>query len=379
MKKWKSLHEVDYKYSMVKKRAIAFYLPQYHPFNENDEWWGKGFTEWRNVVKAKPLYRGHYQPHLPADLGFYDLRIPEVREQQAEMAKKYGVSGFCYYHYWFNGHQLMERPLKEVLASGKPDFPFMICWANENWTRAWDGGEKQILISQNHSEEDDRIHIRYLLDEVFCAPQYIKVDGKPVFLIYRSTLFPNMKETIRIWREEAALKGLGLYLCRVETTEQYGKKYLQDGFDAAVEFQPSTHQMREFIKNRNPLKKIFYNINRHLFNTCEKRKVDYSGYVDYSSKSPIPDYKMFPGVTPMWDNTARRKERMFILDKSTPEKYGEWLKSVVDKFVPFSEEENFIFINAWNEWAEGNHLEPDQKWGFRYLEETRKALDDSGE
>ena len=152
---------------MVDKRIIAFYLPQYHPFPENDEWWGKGFTEWRNVVKARPLYRGHYQPHLPADLGFYDLRVPEVRQQQADMARMYGINGFCYYHYWFNGHQLMERPLEEMLSSGNPDFPFMLCWANENWTRAWDGGSRHILIAQNYSEEDDRAHIRYLLDNVF--------------------------------------------------------------------------------------------------------------------------------------------------------------------------------------------------------------------
>ena len=179
---------------MVDKRIIAFYLPQYHPFPENDEWWGKGFTEWRNVVKARPLYRGHYQPHLPADLGFYDLRVPEVRQQQADMARMYGINGFCYYHYWFNGHQLMERPLEEMLSSGNPDFPFMLCWANENWTRAWDGGSRHILIAQNYSEEDDRAHIRYLLDNVFSDSRYIRVDGKPVFLIYRSMLFPNMKE-----------------------------------------------------------------------------------------------------------------------------------------------------------------------------------------
>ena len=359
---------------MVDKRIIAFYLPQYHPFSENDEWWGKGFTEWRNVVKAKPLYRGHYQPHLPADLGFYDLRIPEVREQQADMARTYGVNGFCYYHYWFNGRQLMERPLKEILSSGKPDFPFMLCWANENWTRAWDGGSRHVLIAQNYSEEDDRAHIRYLLENVFSDSRYIRVDGKPVFLIYRSMLFPNMKETIRVWREEAANKGVELYLCRVETMDCYGEEYLQDGFDAAVEFQPFTHQMNDFQRKRNPLRKFAYNINRHLFNTCKKKKIDYSEYLDYACKTPFSNYKMYPGVTPMWDNTSRRKQKMFILDKSTPEKYGEWLYSVMNKFVPYSKDENFVFVNAWNEWAEGNHLEPDLKWGLRYLEETKKVV-----
>ena len=359
---------------MVDKRIIAFYLPQYHPFPENDEWWGKGFTEWRNVVKARPLYRGHYQPHLPADLGFYDLRVPEVRQQQADMARMYGINGFCYYHYWFNGHQLMERPLEEMLSSGNPDFPFMLCWANENWTRAWDGGSRHILIAQNYSEEDDRAHIRYLLDNVFSDSRYIRVDGKPVFLIYRSMLFPNMKETIRVWREEASSKGVELYLCRVETMDCYGEEYLQDGFDAAVEFQPFTHQMNEFQKKRNPLRKFAYNINRHLFNTCKKKKIDYSEYVDYICKTHFPDYKMYPGVIPMCDNTSRRKQKMFILDKSTPEKYGEWLYSVMNKFVPYSKDENFVFVNAWNEWAEGNHLEPDLKWGFRYLEETEKVV-----
>ena len=172
---------------------IAFYLPQYHPFPENDRWWGAGFTEWRNVVKARPLFRGHYQPHLPADLGFYDLRVPEVRQQQAALAERYGLSGFCYYHYWFNGHRLMQRPVEEMLASGKPDFPFMLCWANENWTRAWDGGEQEVLIRQEYSEEDDRAHIRYLLDEVFRDPRYIRVDGKPLYVY----LFPDMQRNDR--------------------------------------------------------------------------------------------------------------------------------------------------------------------------------------
>lgn len=355
------------------KRLIAFYLPQYHPFPENDDWWGKGFTEWANVVKAKPLFRGHYQPHLPADLGFYDLRVPEVREQQAELARKYGIDGFCYYHYWFNGHQLMERPVNEILTSGKPDFPFMLCWANENWTRAWDGGEKEVLIKQNYSIEDDLLHIRYLLDNVFSDPRYIRVDNKPVFCIYRSTLFPDIKRTIALWRDEAARRGVELYLCRVESFAFSGKEYLVDGFDAAIEFQPFTIRLEELKKKRHPLRKFAHNMNRYFFNRCRREQVDYARLVDYSCSFPLPDYKLYPGVTPMWDNTARRKKRMFMLGDSTPEKYGKWLSFVWNRFVPYSKDENFIFINAWNEWAEGNHLEPDIKWGFRYLEETKKA------
>ena len=167
------------------KRLIAINLPQYHPFKENDEWWGKGFTEWTNVTKAKPRFRGHYQPHLPADMGFYDLRLPEVRQMQADLAKEYGIYGFCYYHYWFNGHRLMERPVSEILSSGEPDFPFMLCWANENWARNWDGGFKDILIEQNYSDDDDRNHMIYLCKEVFPDKRYIKVDGKPFFIIYK--------------------------------------------------------------------------------------------------------------------------------------------------------------------------------------------------
>ena len=242
------------------KRVIAFYLPQYHPFPENDRWWGAGFTEWRNVVKARPLFRGHYQPHLPADLGFYDLRVPEVRQQQAALAERYGLSGFCYYHYWFNGHRLMQRPVEEMLASGKPDFPFMLCWANENWTRAWDGGEQEVLIRQEYSEEDDRAHIRYLLDEVFRDPRYIRVDGKPVFAVYRSALFPDIRRTIEVWREEAAARGVELYLCRVESFNAAGREELAVGFDAAIEFQPFTPAMTDFWEHRPWRQKLMYHL-----------------------------------------------------------------------------------------------------------------------
>jgi hypothetical protein len=193
-------------------RLIAFYLPQFHPIPENDDWWGKGFTEWRNVVQAKPLFPGHYQPHLPADLGFYDLRVPETRQAQADLAREYGIHGFCYYHYWFKGRRLLERPFNEVLTSGQPDFPFCLCWANESWTRAWDGQSGVILMKQEYSEEDDYQHIRWL-SNVFRDKRYIRYEGKPLFLVYRVRDLPNPLQTTEIWRNEARRAGIGELSC----------------------------------------------------------------------------------------------------------------------------------------------------------------------
>lgn len=348
-------------------RLIALYLPQFHPFPENDLWWGKGFTEWNNVVKARPRFPGHYQPHLPADLGFYDLRVPEVREQQAQLAKDAGLFGFCYYHYWFNGNVLMDRPMREVLESGKPDFPFMICWANENWTRAWDGGEKDILIKQEYSDSDSLNHIKwlipYLKDE-----RYIKVDGKPVIAIYRSTIIPDVDNLIKIWREEAFKVGLELYIVRFESFAESGEELLNPGFDASVEFQPHDvtslgHKKRYLLRRAiNHVFRKFIGINLlpNVFN--------YEKYVKSLKDSKIPNYKRFPCVTPSWDNSARRKKNYFAFTHASPDIFAEWLSNVLKNFKAFSKDENLIFINAWNEWAEGNHLEPDKKWGKKYLE-----------
>ena len=210
---------------MNDKRVIAIHLPQFHPFKENNEWWGKGFTEWTNVTKARPRFRGHYQPHLPSDTGFYDLRLPEARQMQADMAKAYGIYGFCYYHYWFNGKQLMERPVNEIIKTGEPDFPFMLCWANENWARNWDGGFKDILIEQNYSDKDDRAHMEYLCSNVFIDNRYIRIDGKPFFAIYKPELFPNMKRTLEIWRDVAWEYNMELYLAFMENPRIDAKSY----------------------------------------------------------------------------------------------------------------------------------------------------------
>lgn len=357
------------------KRVIAINLPQFHPFKENDEWWGKGFTEWTNVTKAKKRYIGHYQPHLPTDTGFYDLRLPQARQMQAEMAKEYNIYGFCYYHYWFNGKRLLEYPVNEILSSGKPDFPFMLCWANENWSRNWDGGFKKVLIEQNYTMEDDINHMNYLCSSVFSDSRYIRVDGKPFFVIYRPQNFPNMKKTIETWREVAKSYNMDLYLAFTELPTVDSKEYLLLGFDAAVNFQPAC--MDQFSRYRNPLSSIC----RNLFNDKLKlfnNTYSYKSYVNFRCSQPLPDYKVYPCVCPNFDNSPRRVGKPYWAFKgSTPILYGKWLRSVLTRFQGYSKEENFVFINAWNEWAEGNHLEPDRKWGRAYLEETKAAIEAS--
>lgn len=355
----------------MNKRLIAIHLPQFHPFPENDEWWGKGFTEWTNVTKSKPRFWGHYQPHLPSDTGFYDLRLPEAREMQAEMAKRYGIYGFCYYHYWFNGKRLMERPVSEIIQEGKPDFPFMLCWANENWARNWDGSSRHLLMEQKYSDEDDVAHMEYLCTEVFSDPRYIRIDGKPFFIIYKIHLFPNPVRTIKLWREVAKKHGMELYLAFFEHTHYDVEKYMTNGFDISVNFQPFC------MDNFQYYKRLVNIISGKLFNTKLTELYSYKKYVKYRIKRPLPSYRQFPCITPNFDNASRRIGKGFTaFVGSTPKLYGKWLKSVFDKFKPYSKEENFIFINAWNEWAEGNHLEPDQKWGRGYLEETKKVIDE---
>lgn len=355
------------------------YLPQFHPIPENDRWWGKGFTEWTNVARARPLFRGHEQPHLPSELGFYDLRTPETRIAQAELAREHGIHGFCYYHYWFEGKLLLERPLREVLESGQPDFPFMMCWANDNWTRIWNGGEDDMLMRQEYSEEDNLAHIRWLLPYL-TDRRYIRVQGKPVFLFYRASRIPRLGELARLWREEARRAGLpGLYFLRMESEHRGETQDLSsEGIDAAAEFQPA-HDIRTAGRPkpswaRGPLRRLVPGAQgRH-------RIRDYRRLVEGALARPRPAHKLYPCVTPGWDNSARRAPLLpsQIWVGSTPEVYGVWLRETLRRFRPFGPDEDFVFINAWNEWAEGNHLEPDQRWGRAYLEATRQALIEVG-
>ena len=356
-----------------KIRAIAFYLPQFHPIPENDAWWGKGFTEWINVAKAKPLFPGHYQPHMPADLGFYDLRLPETREAQATMASEYGIYGFCYYHYWFNGRRILDRPFREILASGKPDFPFCLCWANENWTRAWDGGDRDILLEQHYNPNDHLAHIRALIPALR-DNRYIRVNGKPLILVYRTELIPESVRMAQIWREEAMRLGIGeLYLARVESFSE-GIDPKSIGFDAAVEFAPDWRNKGDLLY-RSKLRKVFTRIGLLPDVYYKHHIVRYDSMIQGMLQKPEVEHIRLHCVTPGFDNSARRSREAAIFVDSTPQSYQTWLNEIIRRTQEkYDGDEQLIFINAWNEWAEGNHLEPDLKWGNAFLEATRKAL-----
>jgi lipopolysaccharide biosynthesis protein len=344
-------------------RVIAFYLPQFHPIPENDRWWGKGFTEWTNVAKAQPNFEGHYQPHLPSDLGFYDLRLPEVREQQAELAREYGVHGFCYHHYWFGGRRLLERPFNEVLASGRPDFPFCICWANENWTRRWDGAEHEILMGQNHSDQDDRDFIRSLFP-AFEDRRYIRIHGKPLLIVYRANILPDARRTADIWREEMKQAGLGdIYLCAAQSFGLADPRSY--GFESAVEFPPHGPRAENLAPRVSNLSSRFAGAIH-----------DYTAKANSLIHKPATEYTLFKTVMPAWDNTARRQHEGIVYINSSPEAYEYWLGKAVEIMITrCAGDERLVFVNAWNEWGEGAHLEPDRQYGRGYLEATRRVLE----
>ena len=342
-------------------RLIAFFLPQFHPIPENDRWWGKGFTEWKNVAKAKALFPGHYQPHVPADLGHYDLRSPETREAQAKLAAQYGIHGFCYYHYWFHGKRLLEQPVQEILTSGKPEFPFCLCWANEAWSRRWDGSDKEILQPQAYSDADDVAHIRSLMPAL-TDPRAIQIEGKPVFLIYRAKDLPKPARTAAIWRREVAKAGLkGIFLIAVENSWDLDWDATKEGFDAKVLFQPRWNRLS--LLDRIPIK-----------GRKDLRVYDYQQAAQILSEPEPALYRRYETVFPSWDNSPRTGERAFVFHNATPEAYGRWLCEAITRVKTEPEEHRVVFINAWNEWAEGAHLEPDQHHGHAWLEATQRAL-----
>lgn len=353
-------------------KPIAIYLPQFHPIPENDIWWGKGFTEWRNVTKAKPLFKGHYQPHLPADLGFYDLRLIDTMKEQAELAHQYRIYGFCFYHYWFNGKRILEKPIDHWIQS-KINFPFMICWANENWTRTWDGSENEILLQQTYSEADDIEHIRFLSQHILHKSNYIRVNGKPFLLIYRPSLFPNIQKTLTTWRSIAQQEGIGdLFIGYMQS---FGLKVPPTslGFDCAVDFQPNFYQPLQ--RNWGTVWQRILHKLKVLESPFQKHFVyRYADLVQKSVQTALPD-EVYPCIVPGWDNSARKKTGARIFQDSTPTLFTQWAQFKLQQLQQRNHAEDFLFINAWNEWAEGNHLEPCLKWGTQYLEQLKKVLD----
>jgi lipopolysaccharide biosynthesis protein len=336
---------------------IAFYLPQYHPIPENDAWWGKGFTEWTNVTKATPLFSGHYQPHLPTDFGFYDLRVRETRHDQIKIAKQYGIDGFCYHYYWFSGTKILDRPLDDMLSDQESRMPFCLCWANENWTRRWDAAEREILIKQKYLPDDDLNFIKSLTP-FFTDQRYIKLEGAPFFIVYRPQNLPHPKRTSRLWRDYC--KSIGIEKIHICAALTHGNEdYAQFDFDSGVEFPPHNLQVD------NISDKITFH-SRFKGNVMVYRDVAQS-YLDRS----YANQNMFKSVFPCWDNTARTNDRALIILNSTPDNYEYWLKETIRKTSEdFPNRERFVFINAWNEWAEGCHLEPDRKYQRQFLDAT---------
>jgi len=344
-------------------RTICFYLPQFHAIPENNEWWGEGFTEWSNVKPAKPQYKGHHQPHVPDELGYYNLLDVEAQRRQIALAKQYGIDGFCFYFYWFAGHRLLEQPLLNYLENDDLDLPFSLCWANENWCRRWDGLESEILIAQDHSPADDIEFIKYV-SKYMRDPRYIRIDGKPLLTIYRPSLLPDAKATVERWRKWCRENGIGeIYMAYTQSFEKESPNVY--GIDAAIEFPPNNSNIPNITHLIPDLSDDFTG-NIYDWTELVKRSEHYSD----------PGYQFFRGVTPSWDNTARRKNNGTILYGSSPCQYQKWLyNAAMDTTQRISNpEERFVFVNAWNEWAEGAHLEPDQQYGFGYLEATRTAL-----
>ncbi|MDH3402869.1 MAG: glycoside hydrolase family 99-like domain-containing protein [Acidobacteriota bacterium] len=345
-------------------RLIAFYLPQFHPIPENDRFWGRGFTEWTNTTKAKPLFDGHDQPRLPGELGFYDLRLKEVQRRQVELARQAGIAGFCYHYYWFTGRKVLDLPLRQLLADPSLDFPFCLSWANEAWTAAWDGVSTEgVLIPQRHSPEDDLAFLA-AIEPALTDPRYIRVHGKPLLSIYRPGLFPDMRATADRWRERALASGIGeLYLALVHNVDDALVDPREHGFDAAIEFPPACLECVDVRDRVQPYEPGY-----------PENIYSYPALVQCALDRPAPDYTLLRGIMPGWDNTARRKDGTLYLG-STPALYRSWLEGLcryTRRHLPPGE--RLIFINAWNEWAEGAYLEPDRKHGYAYLNHTALAV-----
>lgn len=379
-----------------KARVIAFYLPQFHPIPENDKWWGKGFTEWTNVGKAKPLFKGHYQPRVPADLGYYDLRMPEVREAQAAMAREAGIEGFCYWHYWFgNDKMLLERPFKEVLESGNPDFPFCLGWANHSWTnKTWEVGTKKVkedyLMQMHYSVEDYIKHFDYVLP-AFKDKRYICVDGKPLFLVFRPLDIPNVKEFIELWQQKAKANGLkGIHFVGIspsidvdnqKTIDVLRRKVKSEGdvlysklFDSGYDAVNSRGVFRAELLARSLSNIVKRYVLRVLFNHFVLAKMPQKVINKYLYDEYDKLENVYPTLLPNWDRSARSGKKARIYTESTPEVFKEQLITALDLVKDKEFEHKILFLQSWNEWAEGNYVEPDLKYGRGFLDVIKDCI-----
>jgi hypothetical protein len=358
-----------------KIKSLALYLPQYHPIPENDHWWGKGFTEWTNVAKAKPLFKDHWQPRLPADLGFYDLRVPEARQAQADLARQYGVYGFCYWHYWFGGKRIIERPFTEVVASGQPDFPFCVAWANQTWSGTWHGlSNNKVLIEQTYpGTEDYSLHFYSLLD-AFRDPRYLEVNGKKLVFIFRPMDIPDPRQFIDCWQQLAIKEGLkGLHLVGMHMQQDW--RPWEYGYDALVQnWIPRSQYRHSSIWDR-----IAHQVLRRDRAEEQRRKkklpefISYKQYVERYPHSPLLSTE-YPMVYSDWDNTPRSGNVGWMFRDFSPALFEEACYKAFKGTENKPEDEKFVILKSWNEWAEGNYMEPDQRYGHAYLKAFQNAL-----
>ena len=359
---------------MANPRFIAFYLPQYHPIPENNKWWGPGFTEWVNVAQARPLFKGHEQPHIPADLGFYDLRLPEIRKQQAELAKEAGLAAFCYWHYWFgNGKQLLEMPFNEVLKSGEPDFPFCLAWGNHTWSKKqWEpkNPEKDVvLIKQTYPGEDDYIaHFNSLLP-AFKDKRYLKVNGKLFFVVYSSDDFEDLPRFIKTWRRLAKENNLNdFYFVGQDSDCRRKEEILSYGFDAIFD-----NNVLNIHHHLNIAKKVWLHICRNYLH--RPSLFNYKDAIKYMVTDNAKKRDVIPTIAPNWDHSPRSVHKGMILTHCKPKYFQQVAEMAIDAIKDKPEDEQIVMIKSWNEWGEGNYMEPDLKNGHGYLQALRNAIE----
>lgn len=372
--------------SQPRARVFAFYLPQFHPIPENDEWWGSGFTEWTNVAKAKPLFPGHWQPRLPADLGFYDLRVPEVRQQQADLARGAGIESFCYWHYWFgNGRRIIERPFEEVLTSGSPDFPFCLAWANQTWSGIWHGSPDRTLIKQEYpGKADEEAHFR-AVQRAFEDDRYTRVDGKPLFAVFAPHNLPSPDAFIDHWRELASKAGFpGLFFVAITHKFRAGSSRYQEPelkpFDAVTPLVPQDYLQTIGRASKGSLGRRSKELNFGRLSRFKPARwqrptrIEYSDVVAHALEDLPVGERYLPSILPNWDNTPRSGTRGVVYEGATPELFEVYMEKALDRVADRPAEKRIIFLKAWNEWAEGNYVEPDDRYGHAYLDAMRNVI-----